>query len=152
MDGRGICAGSSGRCFGDGEWWRFRYNGADGSWIGRKAVLLKAPKQFDIAPRCAFRLRGCDRMIFDFAKSKTSAASAGRSRRSALRAAPRILGGRAITGPPRYRSHRSLNIIRPPLFHEFHGGAAVDGFRRCWLCAVSDGLGNGLRRLKGPVP
>ena len=74
-----------------GFWvWAF---GRDGEGWG---VLLKGSKGFAGAPRCAFRLRMRDRMIFDFDKSKTSAAHAGRSRLTAPRFAPRISGGRAV--------------------------------------------------------
>ena len=86
-----------------------------------------------------------------FSKSKTSAGPACRSPRAALRFAPRICTGRAVTVPARYRSQKGLPEQISRDSHELFCGAG-DRRRRRKVCGTSNERGTCLRRLKGPVP
>ena len=80
--------------------------------LGRVEVLMKAPKKYVAAPQCAFLRRGRDRMDLNFLKFKPICRAAWRSRLTARRFAHRICGGRAVTGPPRYRSQEIVCMNR----------------------------------------
>jgi len=122
----------------------------------QKRVLLKAPKEYSpiacgagyarqiadlpslvglptsltaAAPLCARSsgagMTGKIRLLIRFFLSRL----AWRSRLTALRFAPRISGGRAVTGPPLYRSHAVFALAGPaerPLFSERGGRQGSD--------------------------